>query len=120
MLQIQTIKSDCLALLKELMRMDELKHFRLAGGTALSLHLGHRISIDLDLFTNQLFDVNEFIDFLKIYFKERLIINGSNRYRVFTEIDHIKVDFLYSYERFSAKAEVFDDIRLSSVRILQA
>jgi hypothetical protein len=30
----------------------ELSDFRLVGGTALSLYLGHRISIDIDLFTD--------------------------------------------------------------------
>jgi len=60
----------------------ELKAFRLAGGTALSLRLGHRISIDLDLFTNHIFEVNEFITFLKIHFNDRIQFGGSNRYRV--------------------------------------
>ncbi|HEY0896907.1 MAG TPA: nucleotidyl transferase AbiEii/AbiGii toxin family protein [Sphingobacteriaceae bacterium] len=43
-------------LLKEsllcLMQAEELKDFRLVGGTASSLHLGHRISVDIDLFTD--------------------------------------------------------------------
>ena len=94
MLQIQTVKPECLALLKELMSLKELKDFRLAGGTALSLRLGHRISIDLDLFTNLLFDVTEFITYLKIYFNDRIKIGGSNKYGVFTNIDNVKVDFL--------------------------
>ena len=43
-------------LLKEtlltLMQADEIKEFRLVGGTAMSLHLGHRMSVDIDLFTD--------------------------------------------------------------------
>ena len=70
MLQDQTVKPECLALLTELMHLKELNHFRLAGGTALSLRLGHRMSIDLDLFTNQPFEVEEFISFLKLHFNE--------------------------------------------------
>lgn len=31
---------------------EELQHFRLVGGTALSLQLGHRMSVDIDLFTD--------------------------------------------------------------------
>lgn len=34
------------------------KPFYLAGGTAVALHLGHRISVDFDFFTPQSFDVN--------------------------------------------------------------
>lgn len=34
--------------LSKLMILDELKTFRLVGGTSLSLLLGHRISVDID------------------------------------------------------------------------
>ena len=115
MLQTQTIRPECLAILKELMSLRELEDFRLAGGTALSLHLGHRISIDLDLFTNHTFDVDEFITFLKSYFNNRLKIAGSNRYGVFTSINDVKVDFLYRYEKFINNAVVYEGVRLSSL-----
>lgn len=38
--------------LVKLMEADELKVFRLVGGTSLSLQLGHRKSIDIDLFSD--------------------------------------------------------------------
>ena len=120
MLQIQTVKPECLALLKELMGLKELKDFRLAGGTALSLRLGHRVSIDLDLFTNQRFDVTEFITYLKTYFNERIKIGGSNRYGVFTSIDGIKVDFLYRYEKFINNEGIYGDLRISSLEDIGA
>lgn len=56
MLQIQTLAPATLQLLKRLMMDEELRVFRLVGGTALALQLGHRISVDLDLFTNRPFD----------------------------------------------------------------
>ena len=51
MLQTRTVEPGTLGLLKDLMSMPELEHFYLVGGTALALQLGHRISVDLDLFT---------------------------------------------------------------------
>lgn len=39
--------------------------FFLVGGTSLSLQLGHRISIDLDLFSNETFDENKLAEYLK-------------------------------------------------------
>jgi len=36
-----------------------LKHFYLAGGTAVALHLGHRLSFDLDFFTSMDFSSEE-------------------------------------------------------------
>jgi len=38
--------------LEFLMQRPELETFRLVGGTSLSLQLGHRISTDIDLFTD--------------------------------------------------------------------
>mgnify|MGYP002626652038 CR=1 FL=1 len=52
MLQTQTIAPTTLHILKQLMSDQQMMQFRLVGGTALSLQLGHRISVDLDLFSN--------------------------------------------------------------------
>ena len=56
MLYIETVKPDTFSLLKELMLVKEMQHFNLVGGTALSLRLGHRISVDLDLFSHEKFE----------------------------------------------------------------
>lgn len=56
MLQSATVHPATLAILKQIMSMPAFKHFNLVGGTALSLQIGHRISIDLDLFSYQDFD----------------------------------------------------------------
>jgi hypothetical protein len=51
MLQLKTIQAETFELLQELSAVDSLSSFSLAGGTALALQLGHRISIDLDFLT---------------------------------------------------------------------
>nr|WP_320011972.1 nucleotidyl transferase AbiEii/AbiGii toxin family protein [uncultured Desulfobulbus sp.] len=56
MLQLKTVHKDTFSLLQELSSHEALNSFALAGGTALALHLGHRVSIDLDFFTEQTFD----------------------------------------------------------------
>lgn len=48
-------------------KIPNLESFRLVGGTALSLLLGHRISEDLDLFTEQ-----EYGTFDNLKFEESL------------------------------------------------
>ena len=50
MLSYQTIKPDTLELLRRLMVEPLFSQTRLVGGTALALQIGHRSSIDLDLF----------------------------------------------------------------------
>ena len=51
MLHTQTVAPQTLGLLKQLEAEPRLAAFNLAGGTALALYLGHRVSLDLDLFT---------------------------------------------------------------------
>jgi len=46
---------------KTLMVAREFHDFRLVGGTALSLHRGHRESVDIDLFSDALYDSIDFI-----------------------------------------------------------
>nr|WP_243698923.1 nucleotidyl transferase AbiEii/AbiGii toxin family protein [Flavobacterium sandaracinum] len=38
------------------MKDEKLKDYILVGGTALALRLGHRLSVDLDLFTTKTFN----------------------------------------------------------------
>ncbi len=54
MLQYRSVYPGTLELLKNLMSIKDLNDFFLVGGTALSLHIGHRISIDLELKLTQL------------------------------------------------------------------
>ena len=48
----ETVSAILWNILNRLSSLEELKQFRLVGGTALSLQLGHRISVDIDLFTD--------------------------------------------------------------------
>ncbi len=56
MLHTKTVEARTLDLIQQLMSDKKLIDFRLVGGTALSLCIGHRISIDIDLFTNATFN----------------------------------------------------------------
>jgi predicted nucleotidyltransferase component of viral defense system len=42
-------------ILNQLMGLGELASFRLVGGTSLSLQLGHRISVDIDMFSDAVY-----------------------------------------------------------------
>lgn len=52
MLYKETVSSSTLELLITLMKDVKLGQFVLVGGTSLSLQLGHRVSVDLDLFSD--------------------------------------------------------------------
>ena len=95
MLQKQVVEDNTFLLLKDLQAIPELKNLRLVGGTSLALQLGHRISIDLDLFGS--FDSSIPVEMLLFNFKN-VVKTGSNRFMQFFEIDGVKVDFVnYNY-----------------------
>lgn len=52
MLHYNTIEKPTLELLKKLQQTPIFTDLRLVGGTSLALQIGHRISVDLDLFGN--------------------------------------------------------------------
>jgi hypothetical protein len=51
-LYLNTVSDLLWSSLKQLMLIEEFNSFRIVGGTSLSLQLGHRESIDIDLFTD--------------------------------------------------------------------
>ena len=65
MLHKETVDASTLELLKRLMADKRLEDFVLVGGTALSLQMGHRISVDLDLFINSVLDAEALREYLE-------------------------------------------------------
>lgn len=115
--------------LLRLMSDNSFNPFYLVGGTALSLQLGHRISVDIDLFTCQPYgaiDLEGISDSLSRLFKyvdgietlkERQMV-----YSLFIGDDHdsmIKLDLCYDEEPIYPIIEV-DGIRLASDKDIAA
>ena len=50
MLHIESVEPSTLELLRRIQALPALSETRLVGGTALALQLGHRVSVDLDIF----------------------------------------------------------------------
>ncbi|MDP9082106.1 MAG: nucleotidyl transferase AbiEii/AbiGii toxin family protein [Bacteroidota bacterium] len=96
MLQKQTVSPGTLELLISLMKDEELWEFFLVGGTALSLQIGHRVSIDLDLFSINPFDENLLLAYLESTCKFQLDYQSKNTLK--GQINGVKVDFItHSY-----------------------
>ncbi len=98
MLHLETVAASTLELLKELQRLGSLRETRLVGGTALSLQYGHRISVDLDLFVNNLE-----VDFITIISEiknkgYKIDIRKQSSNILISMIENIKVDIVnYPY-----------------------
>jgi hypothetical protein len=74
------------------MQDDHLKDFILVGGTALSLQLGHRISIDLDFFSQLGFDEQLLAQYLER--DKGLQLDYLHKNTVKGQIAGIKIDFI--------------------------
>ncbi len=62
MLQTQSVVPELMELLRKLMEEKMFSNFQLVGGTSLALQLGHRNSIDIDLFGNVDINTETFIE----------------------------------------------------------
>ncbi|MCU0338860.1 MAG: nucleotidyl transferase AbiEii/AbiGii toxin family protein [Spirosomaceae bacterium] len=98
------------------MEMPELKEFSLVGGTALSLLYGHRLSVDLDLFSNQPFENEDVIKGLQQHFGERLAVEDkAARFGIFCYIEEIKVDIIRHPHPLIHPIQEINGIRMFSV-----
>lgn len=96
MLHLSTIDEASYLLLKEIFRTDIIKDkFALAGGTSLALQIGHRKSIDLDIFCTQPFNVKELEIVLQSSKKFSYVYAGNNSRMLFGNINDIKCDFVH-------------------------
>lgn len=96
MLHKSTVYPETLELLRSLMAVEEFAAFNLAGGTSLSLQIGHRISVDLDFFGDQTIDSFEILALVAKYGKVTTLKSSKNI--LILDINGIKVDFVnYRY-----------------------
>lgn len=98
--------------------------FYLVGGTSLSLRLGHRKSVDIDLFTNAPYgslDFSVYEQFFRDTYKycssphqTDLVGFGRSYYIGESEDNSIKVD-LYYHDEIIDPCEVIDGIRIANL-----
>lgn len=96
MLQYETICPNALDLLKKIQSLDFAKDLRLVGGTALALQIGHRISVDLDLFGNTSASLEEIAyELSSVSSVSPLSLSKMMRFLI---VDGVKVDIVsYPY-----------------------
>lgn len=114
MLYTSTVEPHTLGLLKRLMAEPKFTNFNLVGGTALSLQIGHRKSIDLDMFSHSIFEAEDILNFLieKTYNPKVIFSKQST---LILEIEGVKVDFIRFRYPFAHPINIIEDIRLTSI-----
>jgi predicted nucleotidyltransferase component of viral defense system len=104
-----------LGLLKRLMRDEVLRPFSLVGGTALSLQIGHRKSVDLDLFSPNDFQALDILHHLVEEGYEPNVL-FSQKQTLIAEIEGIKVDFIRFKYPFAEAIISTEGIRLANIK----
>ena len=122
-LQFQTVKPILRSTLEHMMSLEDFTPFRLVGGTALSLRYGHRMSDDIDLFTDAEYGSLDFHHLQNILRKEfpycsgdcRDIVSFGVSYLVGNSKDDcVKLDLFYT-DPFIRPMEQHEGIRIASV-----
>lgn len=118
MLHKETVTEGTLDLINRLMQDDQLKSFYLVGGTALALIIGHRISIDIDLFTNQDFDALAMAEYLKKNYDTEL--RNVNKNSVSGFLEGIKFDIIAHRYPYVKPLIIIQQIRMLSLEDIAA
>jgi len=113
MFPAKAVESPTLELIKTLQNKSYLQGFHLVGGTALALHLGHRKSIDIDLFSNFDFDASGLLEQLHQDFSYQLFSTASNTLK--GRIGNINVDILAHRYQLLSDPEVVQGVSLLSL-----
>lgn len=113
MLQSAAVYPSTLDILKKIMDETTFDQFNLVGGTALALQIGHRISIDLDLFTHEEYSAEAILEGLHQIGKVDIIIDKPPFLQV--NIDNLKLDFLKFPYNFVRHHQIIEGVRLVSI-----
>lgn len=123
-LYYNTVTPELIEILRLLIAEHLFDPFRLVGGTNLSLRLGHRKSVDIDLFTDSEYgslDFRKIEGFLKSSFPyydnsdpTSIVGFGRSYYIGASVTDCVKLDLMYT-DKFLHAPDIIDGLRMASL-----
>ncbi len=116
MFHLSTVESNTLHLLDDIFTLPEIREqFALAGGTSLALQIGHRMSVDLDVFSKNTFSTENLSTELNANFHPEYELLGLKKSMLFTNIKRVKCDFIVEPAKVIRPFILMGDIRFYSV-----
>ncbi len=111
-MQIEAIKSGRQKIFKELYKFTD---FYLVGGTALALQIGHRVSVDFDLFYPKDLPKNLTEKVRRIFLgsKFKIFIRHAEQLSVY--VDNVKIDFVRYAFPLILKPVIFERVPMAQV-----
>lgn len=95
MFHLSTVENSTFQTLAEVFELHEIKkQFALAGGTSLALQIGHRMSVDLEVFSEDTFSTDALSLELNAHFQGDYELLGLTKSMLFTNIKKVKCDFI--------------------------
>src|SRR6185437_14978291 len=118
MLRTQTVEEGTLDLIKRFMSDDKFNNFNLVGGTALALKIGHRRSVDIDLFSITPFNTGDLGRHLaEVYNATDARTLGNS---IFCFVNDIKIDLLPHQYPLVEGIDILEGIRIVSLQDIGA
>ena len=114
----KTLFPDTLRAIKLVSGIPEITEAYLAGGTALALQLGHRMSIDLDFFTQEIFDEKKLS--AQLTSSPDFAQDGTAKWTVWGKIGETKVSMFYYKYPLLGEPVMFEGLRLASLQDIAA
>lgn len=117
MLHLATVEPRTISLLEQIQAIPAFSGYRLVGGTALALIMGHRKSVDLDLFCYGSFNSDIVVESLRT---NSFVITGLQTSEVYAGgyIEGIKVDFVKEFDNWLKPARQAGKILLADMEDL--
>ena len=127
-LHLNTVSTLLWNKLQKLMSIEEFNSFRLVGGTSLSLQLGHRESVDIDLFSDSEYGSIDFVELEHILSVTFPYVNtvfsgpvamGKSFFVGNNEKELVKLDLYYT-DSFVFPVVIQENIRFASLEEVAA
>jgi len=119
MIHSETVTADLLRIAQRLCENRQLDMFRIVGGTAIALHLGHRKSGDIDFFTGEKVNKRELLLILRDMFPGTEF--NITQHSISAEIKGVRVELFDEWHTpFLEKPVITDGLRLASLPDLAA
>ena len=96
--------------------LDKFNMYILAGGTALALHIGHRVSVDFDFCSQDDIEKSLFVKVKKVFAEYSISTSIDNKDELTFMVNSVKVTFLkYPFKQIY-KTEKIEGLELYSVK----
>ena len=115
MLHTNTLPEHSLELLKKLAPVLASRGFYLAGGTALALRFGHRISVDLDFFSPDSFQTESLVSVLEDTAGEPCRVFQKTAGSLSVTVAETKIELFHYTSPLLAETEIHQGVNMASL-----